>query len=45
MICTSGGGGGAQSFDLSKIPESPGKNNAQRCFISKNGAQFLQKDT
>jgi len=28
-----------------KIPENPGKNGAQRCLTSKNGAQRLQKNT
>jgi len=28
-----------------EIPENPGKNSAQRCSTSKNGAQRLQKNT
>jgi len=30
---------------LSKILENPGKNGAQRCLISQNGVQRLQKNT
>jgi len=33
-----------KSFDLLKIPENPGKNGAQRCLTSKNGAQGLQEN-
>jgi len=29
--------------NLGKIPENPGENGTQRCLISKNGAQGLQK--
>ena len=49
------GGGGAevasqsQKFwlaeSLGKSPENPGKNSAQRCLTSKNGAQGLHKHT
>ena len=31
--------------NLGKIPENLGKNGAQRCLTSKNGAQRLQKNT
>jgi len=31
--------------NLGKSPENPGKNSAQRCLTSKNGAQNLHKNT
>jgi len=31
--------------NLGKIAEHPGKNGAQRCLVTKNGTQRLQKNT
>jgi len=36
---------GKTTENMGKIPENPGKNGAQCCFTSKNGAQRLQKST